>query len=771
MCSEKSYKILIAEDLAEDAEIAIRKLKKEGVDFTYRVVETEADFTKELYSFKPDIVISDYSMPTFNGMEALKIVRKYPKYTPFIMLTGSINEETAVSCMKAGANDYVLKEQIKRLPFAVHEALEASKVRQEKQAVQKELKRSIADYKELINGMKETVWLIDPQTYKIIDVNIRTGEQLEYKSDELIGNSLEIIDEKYNKEELINLIERLKSKKAQIFQTWHKSKSGKSIPVEINSTLINYNGKTTVLSVARDISDRLQKEKIIKETQSRLQLLSHSVAQSPVSIIITDSNGLIEYVNKAFTRNTGYLFEDVIGKNTRFLKSGKQGRKFYKSLWDTIKSGKEWHGEFINKKKSGELFWEDCHISPIFNNEGEITNFVSLREDITQKKQMISDLINAKAKAEESDRLKSAFLANVSHEIRTPMNGILGFLELLKNPKLNREQQKKYIDVVNQSGQRLLETINDIIEISKIESNQIDVSNEKVDLSKVMQYHYDFFQQQTKEKNLSFYIEKQIDKNSSIVYTDKYKVETILSNLIVNAIKYTQKGTIKFGNYIENNHLLFYISDTGAGIPQKKLNIIFNRFVQADQDMTRPYNGVGLGLSIAKGYVNKLNGEIWVDSKENIGSTFYFKIPYNPVEQNEDDTTNKRTQKKLNIESQKPVKILIAEDDQFSRLFIEALLEDQNIILENVINGNEAISKAESDPDISLILMDVKMPGMDGLKATKEIRKRGITTPIIIQTAYALPGDRDKAFKAGCNEYITKPINKDKLISMLKKLL
>jgi PAS domain S-box-containing protein len=246
---------------------------------------------------------------------------------------------------------------------------------------------------------------------------------------------------------------------------------------------------------------------------------------------------------------------------------------------------------------------------------------------VIQRTQMIKDLISAKEKAEESDRLKSAFLANVSHEIRTPMNGILGFIELLGEEELTVEQKAKYLNIVNKSGQRLLGTINDIIEISRIESGQIDYNPSKVNTVELMLYYYDFFKQQAEAKNLDFVLNDYVNNEHSTILTDKYKLEGLLTNLISNAIKYTCAGSVCFGNYIEDNDLVFYVKDTGLGIPASRVESVFERFIQTDLNVTKPQEGSGLGLAIVKAYVDIMSGKIWVDSEEGKGSTFYFTIP------------------------------------------------------------------------------------------------------------------------------------------------
>jgi PAS domain S-box-containing protein len=373
-------------------------------------------------------------------------------------------------------------------------------------------------------------------------------------------------------------------------------------------------------------------------------------------------------------------------------------------------------------------------------------------------------LINAKEKAEESDRLKSAFLANMSHEIRTPMNGILGFLDLLKEPDLSEENKTAYITIVTQSGHRLLDTINDIIEISKIETGDLKVNMTPVNISELMGYYHGFFRQQTDQKGLRYSIFSKLPEEIHSFLTDRVKLESIITNLIKNAIKFTSAGFIEFGCSLENENIIFYIKDSGSGIAANRQNVIFERFVQADISTSRPHEGSGLGLSIVKAYIQMLNGKIWVHSEPGKGSTFTFSIPFYPViEELKEPVVNNYA----NAASEYSATILIAEDDFSSYLYLHKLLSGKGITILHTSNGADTLEAVRENPDISLILMDIKMAGMTGLDATRQIRQINKTIPIIAQTAYSLAGDRESIIDAGCNDYISKPINSSKLLSMV----
>lgn len=612
-------RILFAEDLPADAEMARREIQNEGIEFDYRLVDAEEEFRYELVHFNPDIVISDYSMPPFDGLKALEITRELKPSIPFIILTGSLNEETAVYCMKAGANDYVLKEKIKRLPFALREAIEKSHIEHEKETYQDQLKKTLNDYTDLINGMNETIWILNSDG-KVLDVNNTAVEKLGYSRQELTEIGLSGVDNQFSEAEIHRMVASMKKDKVQFFYTQHITKQGEVIPVEVNSSLIHYQGDNAILCVVRDISERLR-------TEGRLRLLSRSVEQSPTSIIITNKGGEIQYVNPAFSQYTGFGSSEVLGYTPRVLKSGKHSKEFYENLWKTILSGKEWAGEIINRRKNGDLFWEYTSISPIVNDKNEITHFVSVKEDVTEKRKMIEDLKVAKEKAEESDRLKSAFLANMSHEIRTPMNGILGFTDMLKEDETSVEEREQYIQIIHKSGKRLMNTVNDLVEISRIEANVVTIDYHCYDINKMINDLVLFFRHEAGLKDLEVMIGKLLPEDQKELIVDYNKIESILSNLIKNAVKYTEQGYIRVDCELKNDELHFQVKDTGTGIPKHRQEAVFNRFEQADISDTRAFEGSGLGLAISKSYVEMMGGDIRLESEEGEGSVFYFMVP------------------------------------------------------------------------------------------------------------------------------------------------
>ena len=506
-----------------------------------------------------------------------------------------------------------------------------------------------------------------------------------------------------------------------------------------------------------------------KKAEDELHKLSTAVKQSPSLILITDTDGKLEYVNPKCIALTGYSFEESIGKNLRLLKSGKQSNNFYKNLWKTISSGEVWQGDIQNKKKNGEFYWESAHIVPIKDLNGTIVNYVKIAEDITERKETEIELVKAKEKAEESDRLKSAFLSNMSHEIRTPMNGILGFTQLLKEPQLTGEEKEQFITIIEKSGNRMLNTINDIIDIAKIEAGQVKAVSEEVSVNQILEEQYYFFNREAQAKGLELNYRSSLSDKDARIFTDHNKLEGILTNLIKNAIKFTEKGSITLGCVHKKNKvddvLEFYVKDTGIGIPASRIEAVFNRFEQADIADTRAFQGSGLGLAIAKSYVEMLGGEIKVSSKEGKGSTFSFSIPYE-----KSLAGGLKSNENIHNDSLKPLSdlsVIVAEDDEVSKLYLKTILENEVNTISYTCSGQETIDRCRENPDVDIILMDIKMPDINGYEATAEIRKFNKDVLIIAQTSFGLSGDSEKALAAGCNDYIAKPIQKELLMEKI----
>ncbi|NJM15662.1 MAG: response regulator [Bacteroidales bacterium] len=459
-----------------------------------------------------------------------------------------------------------------------------------------------------------------------------------------------------------------------------------------------------------------------------------------------------------------------MAKKQTFLNRASDSDAFYKQLWDTVASKKVWEGEIANKKKNGDIYWEHATVSPILNRQDEIVNFMKVSQEVTAQVEIKEQLQNDKQKAEEADKQKSAFLANMSHEIRTPMNAIVGFGQLLEDPNLNEEERKEFIDTINSQGEYLLSLINDIIDISKIEAGVITLREEVCDLQDLMHDLYVFFKL-NRTNNIDIRaLHDQLTFGSEI-YTDATRLRQILTNLISNAVKFTEKGYVEFGVELSGDQqkLQFYVKDTGIGIGQESLNRVFDRFYQVmHRNKEVAYKGTGLGLSISKAFVELMGGDIWVSSEEFVGTTFYFTIPYQPVEKEKQRVKVEKNEYSNIFYGHK---ILIVEDIESNYQFLRHALEPTGAETIWAKNGKEAIDHFKKDSSIALVLMDINMPVLDGYDATKKIRQLNQTVPIIAQTANAMEGDRKKTLRAGCTDYIAKPVKIPNLINIINNYL
>jgi len=457
------------------------------------------------------------------------------------------------------------------------------------------------------------------------------------------------------------------------------------------------------------------------------------------------------------------IFKDIIANQDKFIELRESGYVRYSDLPLETKDGRKINVEFV---------------SNVYLADNKKVIQCNIR-DITARIKIEKELINAKEKAEESDRLKSAFLANMSHEIRTPMNGILGFAELLKKPDLKGEKQQEYIRIIAKSGLRMLNIINNIIDISKIEAGLMEIYKKESNINEQLEYVYTFFKPEIERKELQLILSKKLPLKEAIINTDPEKIYAILTNLVKNAIKFTNKGLIEFGCILKKDtepvEVEFFVKDTGIGIPKNMQEAIFERFIQADISDIHALQGSGLGLTISKAYVELLGGRMWVKSEEeNLqagkagGSTLYFTIPYS-IKPEDIPVNTAVVEKDETKDNTQNLKILIAEDDEASKILLSIELEEFGREILIAKNGFEAVELCRNNPDTDLILMDIQMPGMNGYEATRQIRKFNHDVVVIAQTAFAQYGDREKSIDAGCNDYISKPINKAELQTLMHK--
>jgi len=680
------------------------------------------------------------------------------------------------------------------------------------------------------------------------------------------------------------------------------------IPLKIGSTTIGvmvvqsyrnpnrYDTSTFELleTVANQLSVFIERKRIEENTLK----LSKAIEQSPSSIVITDLSGTIEYVNPKFSKVTGYSYEEVIGQNPRILKSGTHDENYYKNLWNTILSGNDWRGEFQNRKKSGELYWEEAVISPIFNEQGEITHFIAVKEDITEKKlmleqivesesrfrsiwensldgmrlldengiivdvnpaycklvgmelnqlrgkplnviyevqdssesaikryrerfinrtvekkfevethlwngkkiwfelsnsfiefpggrilllsifrdvtdkkQMIDELIDAKVKAEEMNRVKSYFFANMSHELRTPLVGILGFSEVLKSELKDNPDLSRMIDLINTSGQRLLETLNLILNISKLEAGKLEIRMADANIIPLLETSFNLFSTVAKKKNLEYKFNKPSDE--IICRIDPALFQNIFNNLLNNAVKFTKQGRVELNVRLTDSSVLIEVTDTGIGIPESQQSLIWEEFRQASEGITRSFEGTGLGLTIVKKYTELINGKISLKSKVGEGSTFTVEFPrvkskLDPDLESAAERIQREIEQKLAVLN---YQILYVEDDP-AAIDVVSLMLRGIYSLDFARNADEALEKVKAKK-YDAILMDINLRrGLDGIQLTQIIREfpEYKETPIIALTAYAMEKEKQEFLSKGLSHYLSKPFRKNDLLLLLQNI-
>lgn len=657
------------------------------------------------------------------------------------------------------------------------------------------LQASEHKYRALIDNMNDTVWIIDLNG-RLLDVNMAALTQLGYTKEEILSLGLMGIDASHTNDEINEMADDMHRDITQVFETIHRAKDGRLIPVEVSSSLIDYKGGKAIVSIARDITSRRRDEgfrHLLYEIAS-FSLTTHTL-EDLMQVIRTELNEVMDAARLRlllFDQETGqlqpitfsqasapnmddsfdnYLAQCVFTSEASLLLTGDDWASFLQThhLAATTPYPLSWLAVPLNDGQTclGVLSMQhetDAHAYDKYNLK--VLEMVGHELSVfLHRQKMIQDLIQARDKAEESDRLKTAFLANVSHEIRTPMNGILGFMEMLGDPDLDDAQRESYLGIVNKSGRRLLATINDIVEISKIEAGLITLHSSPMNLADMMNYQLAFFKKEAEEKSLTLTLEASLDGAEALVIIDRNKLEGILSNLLNNALKFTHTGGVVFGNSLKDDQLLFYVRDTGIGIESSKLDLIFQRFAQADLSSTRPYEGAGLGLSIVKAYVEKMGGRIWVESTVGVGSTFYVQLPYYPV----DTQPVKEVEAMPLLDETIPVTILVAEDDETSYQYLEIILSLEGAIVLRATNGGDAVKVVKDHPEVDLVLMDVKMPGLNGLEATRLIRAFNTTIPIIAQTAYAFDKDKVEAMDAGCTDFLAKPVKRQALLALIRQ--
>ena len=631
---------------------------------------------------------------------------------------------------------------------------------------------------------------------KILKVNLKAINSYGYEEDELLSMN---IFELRNKEKLdIANTQFEKAKLGEIeFETIHYRKDGSNFPVEVKSIGVEINKGIFVLSIIRDITNRVKNEEEIRK-------LASLVENTDDAIIGKDLEGVITSWNLGAEKIYGYKREEVLGKHISVIIPEDKINDFCE-IMKKNKNGEKIKGfESKRKKKNGELIDVSITVSPIYNLAGKLIGASNITRDVTENKKVeeelrekyeeISSLYEeliaieeelrsnyqvleeAKGEADKANQAKSEFLANISHEIRTHMNGIIGVIDLLKVTKLNKNQ-KEYLEMLSYSSRVLLGILNTILDISKIEAGKFELAVKPFDIKRTLNRITKELSLACNNKNLeaSYYIDPYINFN---LIGDEIRLNQVLINLVNNAIKFTKSGQIVFKVIkVEstNNKLIleFSVQDTGIGIKEEFKNDIFKRFVQQDMTSTKKYDGTGLGLAISRDIAKLMKGDIWFDSVENKGSTFYFTAEFlMDYTKNYKETSCDLQDNKIIINKTK--KILIVEDNEINMKIVCAMVEKLGYEFEGAYDGREALEKLK-DNSFDLILMDIQMPELNGYDATKIIRANEIKTMvhiyIIAMTAYSMNGDKERCIEIGMDDYISKPFDIDTLKSTILKYI
>jgi len=527
----------------------------------------------------------------------------------------------------------------------------------------------------------------------------------------------------------------------------------------ISHTGMLFQGKKAMLEIFQDITEK-------KEVEKRVRLLAHSLESITECVSITDNNDSIIYVNNSFASTYGYEAIELIGKHTSVLRPQEIEYSHVRDILPiTIEGG--WKGEIMNKKKDGTLFPISLSTSVIKDEKNEPIALIGVASDISEMRKSRDELIIAKEKAEESNKLKTAFLNNMSHEIRTPMNHIMGFSSLMAEAECN--EKDAFAEIILNSSNQLLSLIENVILLSRLQSEKIEIINQPFVPEDLIVHLKEMFKAECLKKNLDIYLEIPELEKGLTIQTDADKIRQIMVTLTSNAVKYTEAGSITIGYDLVETHgraslMRFFVKDTGFGIPEREQSRIFDSFYRTEHAVSRAIGGTGLGLSISRELARSMNGTLEFESEPAVGSTFYFTIPL----VNSTITMAKVKPAKEHHLKLKEMVLLIADDEQINFLYLEILLKKLVKRIDHACNGSDAINLVSKN-QYDMIFMDLKMPEMDGFEATRRIKLTHPDIPVIAQTAYASVEDREMALIAGCEDFIAKPIRKNLLLEVIQK--
>jgi len=664
---------------------------------------------------------------------------------------------------------------IRHADGVVHGAVLVFRDQGPERAAARVLRESEEAYRGLFDAVGEAIFVMDARG-RFLDANQAAEVMYGYPRSAFVGRSPDFISAPgMNDPTLLTAaLARALAGELQYLEFWGRRANQEMFPLEVRVVRGNYRGQEVVIGSAIDITER-------KRAEEQLRKLSLAVEQSPDSIVITDLLGNIEYVNEAFVRDTGYDRREVLGMNPRLLQSGKTPRETFVAQWDALAKGRNWSGEFINRRKDGREFTAWTSISPLRQADGRIMHFVGIMEDVTERKRLaqelerhrdrLEDLVAARtaelsaarAEAEHMARVKSNFLANMSHELRTPLNGVLGMARIGARDSVGRANHDVFVRIQN-SGEHLLGVINDILDFSKIDAGKLAIERRPFALVAAIDNAISFVAATARQKGL--HLEVSVAPGlPKWVTGDGQRLQQILVNLLSNAIKFTVQGEVRLRVAHEADDVYFKVIDTGVGMSQEQVSRLFQPFEQADSSTTRRYGGTGLGLAISQNLAHLMNGDIAVDCTLGAGCSFTLRLPL-PEAAPASPAHAGPVEGQLRLAG---LRFLAAEDVEVNRLILDDLLVHEGAGVVFAEDGQQALDRVreEGAGAFDAVLMDVQMPVMNGFDAARHLVKLAPGLPIIGLTAHALAEERENCLAAGMVDHVAKPIDTDALIAAI----